>query len=167
MVQMVGVIVLALGLPAMFSSIDEGDTVDNRVMVAGYVVMRVAMLFQWGRAARQDPPRRAACLTYMLFIGVAQIGWILLLLANTSVALTFVCVALLTLVEFAGPWVAERHKGGTPWHAHHIAERYGLLVIIALGEGIVGTIASLSAVVGPRGRAGRSTPRRSRSPGWR
>src|SRR3954447_17614478 len=29
MVQMVGVIVLALGLPAMFESIDEGDVVDN------------------------------------------------------------------------------------------------------------------------------------------
>ena len=36
--------------------------------------------------------------------------------------------------------------GGTPWHAHHIAERYGLLAIIALGEGVVGTVASLSAV---------------------
>ena len=54
-------------------------------------------------------------------------------------------------VEFAGPWIAERRKGGTPWHPHHIAERYGLLVIIALGEGIIGTIASLSAVVGPEG----------------
>ena len=29
----------------------------------------------------------------------------------------------------------ERRKGGTPWHPHHIAERYGLLVIIALGRG--------------------------------
>ena len=24
-----------------------------------------------------------------------------------------------------GPWLAERRMGGTPWHAHHIAERYG------------------------------------------
>src|SRR4029078_6856574 len=47
MVQMVAVIVLALGLPAVFSSIDDGDTLDNRVTVAGYVVMRVAMVFQW------------------------------------------------------------------------------------------------------------------------
>ena len=46
----------------------------------------------------------------------------------------------------AGPLVAER-KGGTPWHAHHIAERYGLLVIITLGEGIIGTVASINAVV--------------------
>jgi low temperature requirement protein LtrA len=33
MLQMVGVIVLALGLPAMFDSIDQGEHVDNRVMV--------------------------------------------------------------------------------------------------------------------------------------
>jgi low temperature requirement protein LtrA len=151
MVQMVGVIVLALGLPAMFESIDEGESVDNRVMVAGYVVMRLAMVFQWARAARQDPPRREACRTYIVAIVVGQAGWIALLVANTSVAVTFVFVALLTLVEFTGPWIAETRKGGTPWHAHHIAERYGLLVIIALGEGVIGTIASLTALVGPEG----------------
>jgi low temperature requirement protein LtrA len=151
MVQMVGVIVLALGLPDMFTSIDEGETVDNRVMVAGYIVMRVALLFQWLRAARQDPDRRSACLTYATAISVAQAGWVVVLIAEMSVGATFACAGVLVLVEFAGPWIAETRKGGTPWHAHHIVERYGLLVIIALGEGVVGTIASLSAVVGPEG----------------
>jgi low temperature requirement protein LtrA len=151
MLQMVGVTVLALGLPDVFESIDEGGTIDNRVMVAGYVVMRVAMVFQWARAARHDPDRRVACKTYIKAILIAQAGWVALLIANTSLAVTIVCVVLLTLVEFAGPWIAETRKGGTPWHAHHIAERYGLLVIIALGEGVIGTIASLSAVVGPEG----------------
>ena len=48
--------------------------------------------------------------------------------------------------------LAEHTKTGTPWHAHHIAERYGLLVIITLGEGIIGTVASLSVLVhGPEG----------------
>ena len=51
----------------------------------------------------------------------------------------------------AGPFVAER-KSQTPWHAHHIAERYGLLVIITLGEVIIGTVASINAVV--HGEAG-------------
>jgi low temperature requirement protein LtrA len=151
MVQMVGVIVLALGLTEMFASIDEGETVDNRVMVAGYVVMRLAMVFQWARAARQDPPRRSACTTYITTILVAQAGWVALLVADTTVAETFAWAGLLALVEFAGPWIAEKRKGGTPWHAHHIAERYGLLVIIALGEGVIGTIASLSVLVGPEG----------------
>jgi Bacterial low temperature requirement A protein (LtrA) len=46
-----------------------------------------------------------------------------------------------------GPWRAEHLSGGgTPWHAHHIAERYSLFAIIALGEGVVGTVAALSSV---------------------
>src|SRR4029450_13759043 len=40
MVQMLGVLIFALGLPDMFASLYEGDIVDNRVMVAGYVGRR-------------------------------------------------------------------------------------------------------------------------------
>ena len=47
MVQMVGVLIFTLGLPAVFGSIDQGHHVDSTVTVAGYVVMRVAMVFQW------------------------------------------------------------------------------------------------------------------------
>ncbi len=152
MVQMVGVIILALGLPQVFHSIDEGRPVDNSVTVAGYVVMRVAMIFLWLRAAKQDPPRRRACQTYAVTIGVAQIGWVLLLiLADSTIAEFYTWGALLFLIEIAGPFIAERGKGGTPWHAHHIAERYGLLTIITLGEGVIGTVASLGAVVESQG----------------
>jgi low temperature requirement protein LtrA len=151
MVQMVGVIVLALGLPALFDSIEHGEHVDNTVLVAGYVVMRVALVFQWARAARHSPEYRPACLTYITTILIAQVGWVALLLAEPSVLGMFAWAVPLIAIEFAGPYIAETRKGGTPWHPHHIAERYGLLVIIALGEGIIGTVASLSAVVGPDG----------------
>jgi len=152
MVQMVGVIILALGLPQVFHSVDEGRPVDNSVTVAGYVVMRVAMLFLWLRAARQDPPRRRACQTYAATIGVAQLGWVLLLmLTDSTVGEFFAWGALLLVIELAGPVIAERRKGGTPWHAHHIEERYGLLTIITLGEGVIGTVASLGAVVESHG----------------
>ena len=50
----------------------------------------------------------------------------------------------LIALELAGPFIAER-KARTPWHPHHIAERYGLLVIITLGEVILGTVAALNA----------------------
>ena len=151
MVQMLGVLIFALGLPAMFASLHEGDIVDNRVMVAGYVVMRLALVFQWLRAARQDPPRRPACLKYVWTLLVAQAGWVILAVAETSVVVTFVWVALLLLLELAGPVLAETRKGGTPWHPHHIAERYGLLVIIALGEGLLGTAVAINALIGPEG----------------
>lgn len=147
MVQMIGVLVLALGLPRLFHSIDEGHHVDNSIVIAGYVIMRVAMVFQWLRAAKQDPARRGACFTYAVNISVAQVGWVVLLVLDLSIPLTFLFAFLLVLVELAGPYVAEQYKGGTPWHAHHIVERYGLLAIIALGEGVVGTVASISAIV--------------------
>jgi len=63
----------------------------------------------------------------------------------------FVVAIPLILVELAGPLSAERGKGGTPWNARHIAERYGLLAIITLGEGVIGTVASLSAVLETQG----------------
>lgn len=151
MVQMIGVLILALGLPRMFASVEHGDHIDNTTMVMGYVVMRVAMIFQWLRAAKQDPNRRRACYTYALAISIAQIGWLGLMVLNLSTVLSLAFSALLMIVEMAGPMIAERKDGGTPWHAHHIAERYSLFAIIALGEGIVGTVATISAVVEAQG----------------
>lgn len=151
MVQMIGVLVLAIGLPRMFASIEHGEHLDNSIMVLGYVIMRVAMIFQWLRAARQDPARRGACSTYAIAIAVAQIGWVVQILVDFSLAASLAFGAVLLLIEMAGPVVAERRDGGTPWHAHHVAERYSLFAIIALGEGVVGTLATLSAVVEEQG----------------
>ena len=64
-----------------------------------------------------------------------------------SALATITLGGILVLIEIAGPILAERQAGGTPWHAHHITERHSLFVLIALGEGIVGTVAALSAVV--------------------
>src|SRR4030081_2902811 len=57
MVQMIGVLVLAAGLPRMFASIVRSGHLDNSVMVFGYVIMRVALVFQRLRAATDDPAR--------------------------------------------------------------------------------------------------------------
>ncbi|MFF1634248.1 low temperature requirement protein A [Leifsonia sp. NPDC058248] len=151
MVQMIGVIVLALGLPAMFASVDHGTSFDNGVMVGGYVVMRVAMVAQWVRAAVQDPGRRRVALTYAAFVTAAQIGWVLLALANLPFGAVVPIAAVLFVVELCGPIVAEVKLGGTPWNASHISERYGLLTIIALGEVLFGTVTSVAALVEKQG----------------
>ena len=116
MVQMAGVILLALGLPQMFDSLVHGDHVDNKLMVVGYVVMRVPMLFQWARASRQDPERRAVCEVFIATILVAQIGWVLLLLADLRTGWMFACAGVLVLIEVTGPFIAEHVRDGTPWH---------------------------------------------------
>ncbi|KQY44364.1 low temperature requirement protein A [Cellulomonas sp. Root137] len=151
LVQMIGVVVLTLGLPALFESLEVGGTVDNGVLVAGYVVMRVAMIAQWLRVAVQDPLRRSTALAYAVLVGIAQLAWIALVLVPQSALAFFVCAGLLFVFEAACPVIAERRSSGTPWNPLHIAERYGLLAIIALGEGIFGTVAAVSALVDHQG----------------
>ena len=147
MVQMFGVLVLALGLPPMFESVEDGVHVDNGVMVLGYVIMRVGLIALWLRVARHDVARRRCALAYATTLLVAQIGWLGLLLAETSIGVMFAVAGVLVLIELIGPVVAERRFGTTPWHPHHVAERYGLLTIITLGEVVLGTVAALDAVL--------------------
>ena len=147
MLTMCGVIVFALGLPELFESIDEGQAVNNHVIVAGYVIMRVAMIGQWLRAMRADEARRRCIKLYIVTLAVSQTIWVLLTSVETSVGQFFALITIPLAVELLGPIIAETRLGGTPWHAHHVAERYGLLVIITLGEGVIGTVAAMSALV--------------------
>jgi low temperature requirement protein LtrA len=109
------------------------------------VVMRVAMIVQWLRAATADPERRVTALRYAAGIGVVQVGWLLRLLL--SGAGSDVASVLLVCAELVVPLVAER-GAMTTWHPHHIAERYGLLTIIVLGESVLGVSVAIAAQVG-------------------
>jgi low temperature requirement protein LtrA len=152
MVQMVGVIVVALGIPQVFASMDHEETLDIGVIVAGYVVMRVPLLFLWWEVSRQDPQRAPTARSYIVTSSIAQVGWVLLAIIGLSLGPSLLLYFALIALELAGPFIAERHKGLTPWHPHHIAERYSLLVIITLGEVILGTVAAINALV--HGEAG-------------
>ncbi len=151
MVQMMGVLVLALGLPAMFHSVDEGHHLDNAVMVAGYVLMRLSTLALWLRAARHNPHLRRTALTYAGLIAVAQAVWIVLIFVDPPLSVALALAAAAGVFEMTIPVIAERLQNGTPWHPHHVAERYGLLVIITIGEVVLGTILAISAVVEEQG----------------
>jgi len=107
----------------------------------------VALVFQWLRAGKGNRARRHVCLTYAATISIAQVGWVVQIVAPLAAASAIILGSILVLIEVTGPVLAERQAGGTPWHAHHIAERHSLFAIIALGEGVVGTVAALSAVV--------------------
>jgi low temperature requirement protein LtrA len=128
LLQIAGVLVLAAGVPRAF---EHGDFV---VITIGYAVIRVAMITLWLRAARGDPSCRATALRYALGIGLCQVSWALLLLVPGSLRPWGFLVC--ALAEMAVPLWAER-AGKTPWHAHHIAERYGLLTLIVLGESVL------------------------------
>ncbi|MFK8843742.1 low temperature requirement protein A [Streptomyces sp. Ac-502] len=148
MVQMIGVVVFTLGLPAMFHSVEEGGHLELRVMVIGYVVMRIAMVSQWWRAARQAPAFRSVGMANIRWTVIAQLGWIVVGFAHPPLAVAFVAFVVLGALELLLPVLTQGSAGGTPWHPHHVAERYGLFAIIVLGEGVVGTVASSGGLLG-------------------
>ena len=112
----------------------------STIAVAGYAVMRLAW---WLRPhAAGDPDRRRTCLTYAAGITLVQLLWIARLGLDDArwIVPTFV---VLMAAELAVPPIAETLGGRTPWHPHHIAERYSLFTIIVLGEVILSTVVAL------------------------
>jgi low temperature requirement protein LtrA len=127
-VQMSGVLVLAAGIQPAF------DEHNYSILIFAYVVMRLALVAQWLRASRSAASARRATLIYAAGIGVVQALWLASLLLPTS--LFSIALVVLIAAELAVPIVAER-TGSTPWHPHHITERYGLFTLIVLGESLL------------------------------
>ncbi|WP_426515750.1 low temperature requirement protein A [Diaminobutyricibacter sp. McL0618] len=127
LVQMGGVLVLAAGVPSGF------DAQKFTAITIGYVIMRIAQVSQWVRAAVEHPDGRTTALRYAVGISLVQVGWVARLTLPPEAGLWSFLV--LAAADLSVPLWAER-TGMTAWHPHHIAERYGLFTIIVLGESV-------------------------------
>jgi low temperature requirement protein LtrA len=139
LLQIAGVLVLAAGVPAAMARFDF------TTMTIGYVIMRVALIAQWLRAARDYPPGRPGAYRYAAGVAACQVGWVLrLLLPEPWGTIAFVVLAL---AELSVPVWAEYRGRRTSWHPEHINERYGLFTLIVLGECVSAvTLAAQSAI---------------------
>ncbi|MCD2193365.1 low temperature requirement protein A [Actinomycetospora endophytica] len=149
--KMAGVLVLAVGIPAAFEHFDIGT------VVLGYTIMRIAMIALWLRAAHEDPARAPVTRVYAAGLAVIQLLWIGLVFVPTP--WSFIGFVVLVICEVSLPPFAESREthamasatGGTTWHAEHIAERYGLLTLIVLGEVILGITGAFGPALSERG----------------
>jgi low temperature requirement protein LtrA len=139
LVQMAGVLVVAVGIPRAEASRDFA------VIVVGYVIMRMAMVGLWLRAAASQLAGRWTALRYAAGITAVQagwVGWFFLVPRGAAVWVFLVLVA----AEMSVPVFAEA-AGRTQWHPGHMAERYRLFTIIVLGEAIsAGTLGVNAAI---------------------
>ena len=115
-IQLAGALILAAGVSVAFSQLDF------TMVATGYVVMRVAMVTQWVRAALANPDQRRGCLRMAIGIAFVQALWVGLILAPES--WFFPGFWTLIVAELAVPiWGWQQMTAdGNP---HHIAERYG------------------------------------------
>jgi low temperature requirement protein LtrA len=140
-VVMTGALVLAAGVPAVF------DERDFTLAVIGYVIMRVALVTQWIRVARDDRPRRGTAYRFATGVAACQVGWLALVVMP---GIWPVAWAILVPLELAVPYWASRAER-TTFHPEHIAERYGLFMIIVLGESVLAASIAIQAVIGGDG----------------
>ena len=140
--QMIGSLVLAAGVNQVFTEHDFS------VCVLGYLIMRFGLVIQWLRAGFSDPKHRKTAFRYAKGIVLVQIGWIFY--QFKLVTFTQLEFATLALMELCVPIWAEK-ANATTWHAEHIAERYGLLTIIVLGETIMASFTAIhTAIADPK-----------------
>ncbi len=137
MVIILGALLVAAGVPALFAA------KPFYLLWLGFVLMRVAQIMLWLAAALGDPERRTTALRYAFGLVIAQAYWSGLFFWGSpgTTAFTLAFIAGMAL-ELSVPAYAEL-AANTPWHRHHIIERYGLLNIIVLGESMLASAAAM------------------------
>lgn len=148
--QIAGVLVYAAGVPRAFNDNDW------TVAVVGYLIMRAALTTQWLRAAAAESgPARRTTLTYAASLVVCQAGWVVLLFVPDDWKRWLFLVVV--VAELLIPMIAERNHQ-TPWHAHHISERYGLFTLIVLGETMAASTVAVQSALDENEALGKLLP---------
>ena len=140
-VIMTGALVFAAGIPQFF------DERDFTLSVLGYVIMRIALVTQWIRVARDDGSRRETARRFAIGVTACQLGWLTLVLVPPIWPVVWLVFAP---AELLVPVWAERAER-TTFHPEHISERYGLFMIIVLGESVLASSLAIQSVLGGDG----------------
>jgi len=129
----------AVGLASLFMALAVPHAYDDRGLLYGmaYLVIRVILgagMFRHGWFFFNSFTIGLFFTGPLLLLGVFLPGW-------WRVAVW----AFAGVVDLAGPTLARRYLDNRPFEINHLPERFGLLVIVALGESIV-TIGAQAAV---------------------
>ncbi len=134
---MVGAMFMAASMPGFFA---RGDMVYTFI---GFVIMRMAFTALWIRVWKDNPIHRPTATRYAVGQLLVQGYWGIVVFAPTVGSLTQYGLFILgVILELFIPWYAEKAEN-SPWHKHHIIERFGLLNIIVLGEVLLGSALTL------------------------
>jgi low temperature requirement protein LtrA len=115
----------------------------NRFVVA-YVLVRCVLIALYARAYRHVEAARPLSGWFILMFGVAVGVWLVSLALASPWCYVLWGVAL--ALEYAAPVRAWRMIRGSPVHPAHIPERFGLLVIIVLGEAVIAVVLGTATV---------------------
>ncbi|WP_433795659.1 low temperature requirement protein A [Actinoplanes sp. CA-252034] len=109
--------------------------------VAGYVILRAVLVLGYLRVWRTLPETRAGIRPYLL--GHAAGGALWLVSLAVPAPGRYVLWAAGVFVDLLGPALSARKPDSPPLHMEHLPERFGLFVILLLGESVAATVHGL------------------------
>ncbi|MEL6493879.1 MAG: low temperature requirement protein A [Cyanobacteria bacterium J06623_7] len=139
MVMMIGIMLVAASIPTIF----QGGAIIYGFI--GYLVLRSAAAVLWLRIKDKNPQLKVTVQRNVIGQMIIQSFWAYIVFMVEPWSKIFVVlVASAIAAELYLPWYA-RQAQNTPWHRHHIIERFGLLNIIVLGEILLSSVHALEA----------------------
>ncbi|MGN9838828.1 low temperature requirement protein A [Nonomuraea sp. H19] len=129
-----------LAVATMAASVGDIDQ-RSGLFAVSYAVARVLLIVAYVRAGRHVPEARALAARYAAGFTVAVLIWLVSLAVDPPQRYAFWAVAL--LIDLATPFLARRYQGKLPPQSEHLPERFGLFVVIVLGEVIAAVVVGL------------------------
>ncbi len=135
--QMIAVLVMA-------ASLADGPSASTTVFAAGYAIARLVLLALYWRVYQHVAETRRLVSGYLVGFGVAAAVWVASIFVPDPARFAVWAVAL--SIDLATPWVVRRQQATVPLDESHLPERFGLFVILVLGESLAAVVAGLSHV---------------------
>ena len=127
-----------LGIAGCAAAASGATTSFSTPFVLSFLVARVVLLLLHLRAWRHVGEARPTVVVYLVANAAVVALWAASLAVGGSAR--WVLWAVAVAVDVAGPIVATARGDRTPLHVEHLPERFGLFVILVLGEAVGGVV---------------------------
>lgn len=129
------------GVLAMAASVDKISGPESRWFTLGYVVVRLVLVAGYLRAGRHIEQARATIRPYLIGHAAGAAIWLAALAVPTP--WRYLVWALGVIVDLLGPIWTTRVRDALPLHVDHLPERFGLFVILVLGESVGASVTGI------------------------
>ncbi|WP_171075176.1 low temperature requirement protein A [Nonomuraea basaltis] len=129
-----------LAVATMAASVGDIEQRSGLFAIA-YAVARILLIVGYARAGRHVPEARPLAVRYVAGFAVAAAIWLASLAVEPPLRYAFWAVAI--VIDLATPLLARRYQDRLPPQSEHLPERFGLFVVIVLGEVVAAVVVGL------------------------
>lgn len=115
----------------------------SALFALAYVVARALLILAYLRAGKHVEVAKPLTSRYVQGFTISAALWLLSLVLPTP--WRYILWAIATAIDLATPFLSRRHQGALPPQTEHLPERFGLFVVIVLGEVVAAVVFGLKS----------------------